>query len=82
MITPACELKPQRMVAIQPHLEVINSFIHDANDRGESEVVIDLCTLEEQPTHGQVTTIVRLLEGKGYTATYSALYSILKISWE
>ena len=82
MITPASELKQQRMDDLQPHLEVVNSFIHDANDRGESEVVIDLCTLEEQPTPGQATTIVRLLEEKGYIATYSAMYSILKISWE
>ena len=80
MITPASELKQQRMVALQPHLDVVNSFIHDANDRGESEVVIDLYTLEKQPTPGQATTIVRLLEEKGYIATYS--YSILKISWE
>lgn len=82
MITPASELKQQRMDDLQHHLEVVNRFIHDANDRGEIEVVIDLWTLEEQPTSGQATTIVRLLEEKGYIATYSAMYSTLKIYWE
>ncbi len=35
MITPAHELKPKRMIAIAPCLEVVKSFIDEANERGE-----------------------------------------------